>query len=733
MAADRNRIDRASTHHDRGEAVYRAALAIANELSLDAVLQKIVDAARELVNTRYAALGVVDEERRKLTKFVVSGVTGREIGAIEHWPYGLGLLGELIHFPHPLRIKDISKDPRSIGFPPNHPPMTSFLGVPLIRGERVLGNFYMTDKIGAEEFTEDDEELLSLFAVHAAIAIENARLYTETDIRLKEKVVEVERAESRARFLSDLGALLLRVPPGGELPLESIAEQATEPLADAVGMILVDPLDADRIVSEVIFHRIPERAEAATGLLHGAMDAVKDAVIRGGRPVLLTNASRPAGAPLFDQAAMESARFSAVVAVPVATRQTAYGALFSLASRPLSLTEDDLKFALLIADRLGSALDSSALYRQQLEAKARAQELADLAQAHATELETILDTMSEAVYVTDAGLRVVRMNRAFAGLVGLGDSESRNESFRALMDRLQPQTESDDPAEKELPMIRALGGASFTNHVIRITPIGSGRDRFLSISGAPIRDSSGRITAAVNVARDVTELHEIDRLKDEFISVASHEMRTPLTVIKGYIQMLTKRLENRETKGSELDMARQILNQTDRLATLTNRLLDVSRVQFGRLTLESDRVDLTALVRDLVERMRVTMEYHKISLKAEEPVFVEADAGRLEQVLTNLVNNAAKYSPDGAEIDVSLERKDGSALITVRDHGYGIPKERQGRIFQRFYRATTDERKSGLGLGLYVSKGIVEAHRGEIWFQSEDGKGSTFFVRLPAA
>ncbi|HEX9014510.1 MAG TPA: GAF domain-containing protein, partial [Chloroflexota bacterium] len=357
MAADRNRIDRASTHHDRGEAVYRAALAIANELSLDAVLQKIVDAARELVNTRYAALGVVDEERRKLTKFVVSGVTGREIGAIEHWPYGLGLLGELIHFPHPLRIKDISKDPRSIGFPPNHPPMTSFLGVPLIRGERVLGNFYMTDKIGAEEFTEDDEELLSLFAVHAAIAIENARLYTETDIRLKEKVVEVERAESRARFLSDLGALLLRVPPGGELPLESIAEQATEPLADAVGMILVDPLDADRIVSEVIFHRIPERAEAATGLLHGAMDAVKDAVIRGGRPVLLTNASRPAGAPLFDQAAMESARFSAVVAVPVATRQTAYGALFSLASRPLSLTEDDLKFALLIADRLGSALD----------------------------------------------------------------------------------------------------------------------------------------------------------------------------------------------------------------------------------------------------------------------------------------------------------------------------------------------------------------------------------------
>jgi len=718
----------------RAEAVYRATLAIAQDLSLDSALQRIVDAARELMNTRYAALGVVDEDGRRLTKFVVSGVTDEQIKAIDHWPYGLGLLGELIHFPHPLRVKDISKDPRSVGFPPNHPPMTSFLGVPIIRGNKVLGNFYMSEKVNGVEFTEDDEEILSLFASHAACAIENARLYTETDIQLSAKVVEVERAEKRARFLSDLGAVLLRLLPGADLPLEDIAERATEPLADVVAIYLVDPADPADPTASAVYHRIPERREAARGLLRQSWEALREQVILQRRPVLAPPPEVEIGRPIFDTSAMESARFSAGMAVPIATRQTTYGIFVSMASRPLSLTQDDLLFALLIADRLGSALDSASLYHQQLEARAQVQELADLAQHRASELETVLDTMSDAVYVADASLRLVRMNTAFARLVGLSDKQDAGESLRHLMDRLQPQSEpTGEERPDDLPMVRALRGDSFTNHVLRIVPVGSSSERFLSVSGAPIRDGSGRIVAAVNVARDVTEMKEIDRLKDEFISVASHEMKTPLTVIKGYSQILERRLEAAGARSSELDMARHILSQTNRLASLTDRLLDVSRIQFGRLGLDKQSMDLSALVRDVAERMKVSTEDHSIRVSVEESVQVDADTGRLEQVLANLITNAAKYSPEGTDIEVRLERSNGEALVSVRDHGYGIPKERQGRIFQRFYRATTDERKSGLGLGLYVSKGIVDAHGGDIWFESEEGKGSTFCVKLPIA
>ena len=716
----------------RAEAVYRATLAIAEELSLDSALQKIVDAARELLNTRYAALGVIDEEKRRLESFIVSGVTNEQINAIDHWPSGLGLLGELIHFPRPLRVKDISKDPRSIGFPPNHPPMTSFLGVPIIRGDRVLGNFYMSEKMDGKEFTEDDEEILSLFAIHAAIVIENARLYTETDTQLKAKVLQVERSEKRARFLSDLGALLLRLQPEAGLPLRDIAERATEPLADVVAIYLVDPLAQSTQVTSAVYHSIRDRQSTATDLLEHSWEALRERVIVEHKSVLIPASGDDAGQVVFDIAAMESARFSSAVAVPIATRHSTYGMLVSLASRPLALTRDDMSFALLIADRLGSALDGASLYLRQREARAEVETLAGLAQHRANELETTLDTMSDAVYVADPEFRLVRANAAFARLVGLASKDYAGESVRHLMDRLFPQNEAADESQSDdLPMVRALRGDSFTNHILRVVPVGSNTERFLSVSGAPILDGSGRIVAAVNVARDITEMKELDRLKDEFISVASHEMKTPLTVIKGYSQILERRLESSGAKSGELDMAHQILGQANRLASLTDRLLDVSRIQFGRLSLDRQPVDLSAFVRGVAEGMKVSTEYHTISVSVEEPLQVDADPGRLEQVLSNLIANAVKYSPEGTEIEIALRRSNGDALISVRDHGYGIPRERQGRIFQRFYRATTDERKSGLGLGLYVSKGIVEAHGGEIWFESDEGKGSTFYVKLP--
>jgi PAS domain S-box-containing protein len=609
--------------------------------------------------------------------------------------------------------------------------MGSFLGVPIIRGGKVLGNLYMADKLGAEEFSEDDEDILSLFAIHAAIGIENARLYTETDTRLREKVTELARSSKREGFLSDLGALLLRLPPGQGLPLEKIAEQAVEALADAVAIVLVDPSNPGVRVAQTVFHQIPGRQQAAVEVLDRSWGRLLDQVIVGLNRALAPAPEAP-GEAVFAPDVLEEARFSAAFAVPIATRQTSYGLLACLATRPQLLTHEDLHFGVLIADRLGSALDSMTLYQQQQEARAKVQELAELAQQRANELEATLDTMSEAVYVVDTSGRLLRVNQSFARLVGLEGRGHAGESFRQLMDRLQPQNETEGLAAQDLPMPRALRGETFTDHVIRITPVGTQTDRFLSVSGAPILDGAGKVAAAVNVARDVTELKELDRLKDEFISVASHEMRTPLTVIKGYSQVLERRLQasGPEAAGA-LSMARQVLGQTERLATLTDRLLDVSRVQFGRLNLQKERTDLSSLVVEAVERIRVSADGHAISVSAGGPLLLEGDAGRLDQVIVNLISNAVKYSPEGTSIEVRLERRDGSAVLSVRDHGFGIPKERQGQIFQRFYRATTDERTTGLGLGLYVSKGIVEAHGGEIWFESEEGKGTIFHVRLP--
>ncbi|MGE5619293.1 MAG: GAF domain-containing protein [Sphingomonadaceae bacterium] len=729
------RDENARSRDTRAEAVYRATLAIATELSLDTALQKIVDAARELVNARYAALGVVDEERRRLTRFVVSGMTDEQVRKVGHWPRGLGLLGELIHFPRPLRVKDISKDPRSVGVPPHHPRMKSFLGVPIIRGNRVLGNFYMTDKEGAEEFSEGDEEILSLFAAHAAIAIENARLYTETDILLREKIVEVERAERRSRFLAELGALLLRLSPGEDPPIQRIVERATEPLGDVGAIYLVEPGDSGTVVASAVFHRAPHRKEAAERALQRSWEAIRHQVLLARGSALLPEIGEGAGhaSSPFDLAAMVEGRFSAALAVPIATRQSTYGVFVSLASRPLTFSEDDLRFATLMADQLSGALHSARLHRREMETRGKVEELARLAQQRASELETVLNTMAEAVYVVDKDMRMVRRNRAYDQMVGASASRQVITTLHDHFTLLNPRDERGEPlAFDQLPPVQVLAGESFTNRVIMITPLSGKGDRYLSISGSPIHDADGQIVAAVNVARDVTEVKEVDLLKDEFISVASHELKTPLTVVKGYAQILVHRLRSLPERAGEAKMAGQILEQTNRMSDLAERLLDVSRIQFGRLTLEKQQVDLAALVREVAERIRMGVKKHPIHISAGRPAPARVDPGRIEQVITNLISNAAKYSPDGADIDVAVERQDNQTLISVRDHGYGIPREQQPHIFRRFFRASTGQGKQGAGLGLYVSKGIVETHGGRIWFDSEEGKGTTFYVALPS-
>ena len=196
--------------------------------------------------------------------------------------------------------------------------------------------------------------------------------------------------------------------------------------------------------------------------------------------------------------------------------------------------------------------------------------------------------------------------------------------------------------------------------------------------------------------------------------------KTPLTVVIGYAQLLQRKLE--AAKIPEAAMAQKVVEQADRLTVLAERLLDVSRIQFGRLALERRSVDLAVLVTQVGDQMQIGNQGHPIRVSVEGPVHSSVDRERLHQVLGNLISNAAKYSPEGTDVEVMLRRHDGEAIISVRDRGRGIPAEQQSMLFQRFYRARTAEGKPGLGLGLYLSKGIVEAHGGKIWFESQEGR-----------
>ena len=244
---------------------------------------------------------------------------------------------------------------------------------------------------------------------------------------------------------------------------------------------------------------------------------------------------------------------------------------------------------------------------------------------------------------------------------------------------------------------------------------------------------------ALVVNQDVSALKEAEYLKDEFIGVAAHELRNPLAVLKGFAEMLiyqTARGKGPQLADWQSEAVEEIDVATSRLDKLTEDLLDVTRLQAGRLSLTRKPTDLVALTQNMMTQRQMTTRQHLLTLNtANSSLVVEIDRARIEQVITNLLSNAIKYSPQGGPIELSLheEVESHTAFLSIRDHGMGIPVEQQARIFGRFVRAENARTSeiTGTGLGLYLSRELVERHGGRLWFESIEGEGSTFFMSLP--
>lgn len=233
------------------------------------------------------------------------------------------------------------------------------------------------------------------------------------------------------------------------------------------------------------------------------------------------------------------------------------------------------------------------------------------------------------------------------------------------------------------------------------------------------------------------QLKDSDQLKDRFLSIASHELKTPITSIRGQTQLAIRRLAKQKSTSPEVagigPTLEKINEQTIRLTALIDELLDVSSIRAGKVELYKREFDLVTLCRGVVEDQQL-LTGRSITLTSDTPMLsIVADRDRLSQVVTNLITNAVKYSSDGSEVLLRLSQSDVHVCIEVQDFGKGIADQQQSHIFDTFYRTPDAQASSkfGLGLGLAICKDIVERHGGRIWVQSKLGKGSTFFVELP--
>jgi signal transduction histidine kinase/GAF domain-containing protein len=591
---------------------------------------------------------------------------------------------------------------RYVGVPRGHPVVRSFLGAPLLDSDgEVRGGLLLGHSL-PDHFDDDDQNLLVGLAAQAAVALENARLYRS--------------ARTQAQELDAI--------------FESIADGIM--LVEDNGMILHENVAA-RQVREALVHARSDDETAAL-LRKVVADALSDT---GGEGIALS-------IPVDDDADRQFIVRGAPLRQPPDRRAaapedgTGHGSASDLASRVVIVWRD-----------------VTATHRLVDEQRARAD-----VEARYTLLQTVINELPSGVYVVSGpDARLVLANHAAEEVWGARwpRGQTMGEFLRTSGTRIYGP-DGRELALDDLATLRAVRtGADVRHHqeVIR-QPNGIGMPillnavaldaHALSLSAAAPPDADGQASAhagdqstALIVLQDMTNLKEGERLKDDFIGVAAHELRTPLASLKGFAEMLT--VQTARGKGQKLDDWQQealdaIDQSTTRLVELIDDLLDVTRLQGGRLEVHLEPHDLVALIRRVVRRMGVVTNHHHVVIAtAAEYVVACVDPPRIEQVVSNLVSNAIKYSPNGGEVTITVrvDEAAGEALVAVRDHGIGIPPEQQSQLFGRFVRADNARGMgiSGTGLGLYLSRELVERHGGRIWFESAEGMGSTFFVALP--
>jgi PAS domain S-box-containing protein len=406
-----------------------------------------------------------------------------------------------------------------------------------------------------------------------------------------------------------------------------------------------------------------------------------------------------------------------VVALPLTVEETLLGLIYLFRSGGIAFSANDESVLASFADQAAIAVRNAQLYQQVSTEK--------------QQLDAIIEHSADGVMIVDPELRILVFNRALSQMTGWPSDQAIGKPCYQVLALEHPSGrelcsaepgnstfDDDEPWVVEGELCRPAG----SRIAVRVTY-------------SPLYDEEGRLSHVLANVVDITSFREAEEMKSTFISVISHELKTPVSLIKGYASTLAREDADwdRETVREGLQV---IGEESDRLNSLINNLLDASRIQAGGFRLERSAVSIPRLAGKVVENFRLQTATHRFVLDfAQDFPLISGDEERLRQVFNNLIGNAIKYAPEGGEIRIGGWSDGNGVTVYVADQGIGIPPEEQGRLFERFYRVDSSLRRKtqGAGLGLYLCRSIIEAHGGRIWLRSEPGKGTTVFFALPLA
>ena len=599
----------------------------------------------------------------------------------------------------------------------------ALLVAPLVRGKELIGLVMLQQIDRARRWTGWEVELVRAVATQLVVAVENARLYGETDERMRARVRE-------------LGSLLrLSKAVSEQLSLDVVMERAVEEGVRALNAdrCTINTVDWERRVLTVraVGHRNGD-AGAGAGMELPLADFPHSARAMANREPTILSTSHPSASPA-EEALLRRLNMATAIVVPLVVGDRAIGTASSgrKGDKP-DFSEEDAALARAMAGQVAVAMENARLFQE--------------VQAQKAQTEALLSSMSEGVCAIDLDERITAVNPWLEAMVGRRAEDMVGKRCRTVLHHTDQ--EGNLLCEVACPLRASLEERKPTEPTMLFTQTVWGERVPTLVSVAPMRNELMEITGAVSVSRDVTREWQMDKLKSNIISVVSHEFRTPLTSIIGFSELLVTRDQPEEERRS---CAQFIYNEGLKLEALVNDFLDVSRLDAGRVVLNPEPLEVAVVVEQSLAMVSLRASSHRLWAELEENLpLVEADPERLSQVLENLLSNAIKYSLEGTDIVLRARagREDGDGdiqfcsaaagdwvIFTVEDHGFGIPDDQLPDIFTPFHRVQGEltRRIRGTGLGLSIVKSLVELHGGKVWVDSEVGVGSKFHVALKAS
>ncbi len=676
------------------EALNQVGAALSSELDKERLLQLIAQTARDLTGAGFAAFTLRPEDgsSERFHLAAAAGLTPQQEAIFRRMPLGgEGVLAPIYQEQRLVRVDDATKDERAVGQPRGHVLVRSFLGAPLLgRDGQMLGGLLLGHS-RPDLFTAEHEALLRGLAAQASVALENARLFEQARQRAEELEAVIESMVDGVALHNARGELVRENQAARQMAASTGTSLATLLMQDVAGASLCATDDTPLPLEER-----PSRRALAGETIRGADLHV--------------------------------------------TWESGAEWELNVSASPLHGPDQNIEGVVTVFR------DMTMQRRQEREARLYAE-----AEDRRRLLQTILDELPSGVFIVQGEEScLVLANRAAETTWGVRwqTGKPAGDFFRTSGVRIFLPDGRPMPLEQlaSVQVFRQEEPVRYLQEVIR-RPDSTTLPVLVSAVRLPAfieehpqaTDGSEASPMAAIVMQDITALKEAERLKDEFVALVSHELKNPLTSIKGYTQLLRAQLEAREglALSEQERLCLQVVEEeSDRLSALASDVIDVSRLQSGRLVLRIDELDLVALVRQVAEHLQITTKAHTLNLTApHDSLWLHGDRNRLEQVLLNLIGNAIKYTPQGGPIDIAVTPSaDGQhAEVCIHDSGIGIPQEQQARLFARFSRASNASAHgiTGTGLGLFLCRELIERHGGRIWLKSEEGKGSTFSFVLP--